>query len=140
MTAALAQVAPHVVADADRYAAAFAKREPFRHVVIEDFFAADYAAELLATFPAFERGNARNENGETGNKSTVERIRTLGPAYATLDDLVKSPAMLDLVARLTWYFGGGTHENRDGRTSTRTSTSTATRSSRGIGASTSSST
>jgi len=119
-----AQVSPHVIADAARYAERFAQGDPFRHVVIDDFFAPEYAARLVAEFPAFERGNARNENGEIGNKSTVERIRDLGPAYATLDDLVKSPAMLDLVGRVTgipdllydpWYFGGGTHENRDGQ-------------------------
>lgn len=123
-TTPLAQIAPHVIADAPRYAERFARREPFRHVVIDDFFTPDYASRLLAEFPAFERGNARNENGETGNKSTVERIRELGPAYAALDDLVKSPALLDLVGRLTgiahllydpFYFGGGTHENRDGQ-------------------------
>ncbi len=123
-TATLTQISPHVVADAPRYAGRFAQRDPFRHVVIENFFAPDYAARLLAEFPAFERGNARNENGEIGNKSTIEKIRGLGPAYATLDDLVRSPALLDLVGRVTgiphllydpWYFGGGTHENRDGQ-------------------------
>lgn len=122
--AELSPISMHVVAEADRYAAQFARREPFRHVVIEDFFAPEYAEALLAEFPAFERGNARNEDGKLGNKSTIEKIRGLGPAYASLDDLVQSPAMLELVGRLTgipdllydpWYFGGGTHENRDGQ-------------------------
>ena len=120
----LSLLSGHVIAQADRHAERFARREPFRHVVIDDFFAPGYAAELLDEFPPFERGNALNENGELGNKSTVERVRGLGPAYASLDDLVQSPAMLDLVGRLTgipdllydpWYFGGGTHENRDGQ-------------------------
>jgi hypothetical protein len=114
------QVLTHV----DMYATRFARREPFRHVVIDDFFGADFAAQLLAEFPPFERGNARNENGELGNKSTVEVIRELGPAYAALDDLVRSPELLELVGRITgirdllydpWYFGGGTHENRTGQ-------------------------
>ncbi len=113
-----------VTVDADRHAAAFARREPFRHVVIDDFLAADYAAALLANFPPFERGNARNEAGELGGKSTVERIRELGAPYAKLDTLVQSRAFLDLVGRLTgipgllydpYYFGGGTHENRNGQ-------------------------
>jgi hypothetical protein len=117
-------VHPGVATNAARHAEAFARREPFRHVVIEDFFAADYARELLATFPAFERGNARNEVGDTGGKSTVERIRRLGPAWATLDELVRSPPFLGLVGRITgipdllydpYYFGGGTHENRAGQ-------------------------
>ena len=120
----LPQLSRQVLADASLYAQRFARREPFRHVVIDGFFAPDYAARLLAEFPPFERGNARNENGELGNKSTVEKVRELGPAYAALDDLVQSPALLDLVGRITgipellydpWYFGGGTHENRDGQ-------------------------
>ena len=115
---------PRVLADADAHAAAFARRDPFRHVVIDGFFTPDYAASLLAQFPAFERGNARNEVGEIGGKSTVERIRGLGAPWATLDDLVRSQPFLDLVGRLTgieallydpFYFGGGTHENREGQ-------------------------
>ena len=117
-------VAAHVVADAPRHAEAFARREPFRHVVIEDFLEPAFATDLLDTFPPFERGNARNEAGEIGGKSTVERIRALGAAYARLDDLVRSRAFLDLIGRITgigdllydpYYFGGGTHENREGQ-------------------------
>lgn len=115
---------PHTLAAVDRHAAAFARREPFRHVVIDDFLAAGYAADLLAQFPPFEQGNARNEAGELGGKSTVERIRALGEPYARLDDLIRTPAFLDLVGRITGipdllydadYFGGGTHENRSGQ-------------------------
>ena len=115
---------PHVLAEPDRHAAAFAQAEPFRHLVVDDFLAADYAADLLAQFPPFERGNARNEAGELGGKSTVERVRELGAPYAALDDLIQSRAFLDLVGRLTgipdllydpFYFGGGTHENREGQ-------------------------
>lgn len=105
-------------------AAAFQRREPFRHVVIEPFFDTASAARLLAEFPPFERGNARNEDGGIGNKSTIEKIRELGPAYAALDDLVQSPAFLRRLSAITgiadlrydpWYFGGGTHENRNGQ-------------------------
>jgi hypothetical protein len=105
-------------------AAKFARREPFRHVVIDDFLSAPFAQRLLAEFPAFERGNARNEAGELGSKSTVERIRELGSAYSELDSLIQTRGFLDLVGRLTgidgllydpWYFGGGTHENRAGQ-------------------------
>ena len=109
---------------ADRLAAEFHERNPFRHVVIDDFFTPEYCAQLLAQFPPFERGNARNEAGKPGNKSTIEKIRDLGPAFATLDDLVQSRDFLDLIGRITgiddllydpWYFGGGTHENRNGQ-------------------------
>lgn len=108
----------------DTLAAQFRERNPFRHVVIDDFFTADACAELLAQFPPFERGNARNEAGEVAGKSTVEKIRAIGPAYAALDDLVQTREFLDLIGRITgienllydpWYFGGGTHENRNGQ-------------------------
>jgi hypothetical protein len=79
---------------------------------------------LLADFPKFERGNSRNEAGELGNKSTIERVLELGPSYRELDELVKSREFLDLIGTITgidellydpWYFGGGTHENRGGQ-------------------------
>lgn len=117
-------IAPDVLADVERHAAAFARREPFRHVVIDGFFTDAYARRLLEQFPDFERGNARNEAGELGAKSTVERIRELGPGYAALDDLIQTRPFLDWVGRVTgigdllydpWYFGGGTHENRSGQ-------------------------
>lgn len=117
-------VHPDVYAQQDALAAFFAAADPFRHVVIDRFFRDEYCARLLAQFPAFERGNARNEAGEIGNKSTIEKIRGLGPAFAELDDLIQSQDFLDLVGRITgiddllydpWYFGGGTHENREGQ-------------------------
>jgi len=126
MTEALlaACIDPRTLAAVDRHAAAFARRDPFRHVVIDDFLVPDHAAALLAQFPPFERGNARNEAGELGGKSTVERIRALGEPYARLDDLIRTPAFLDYLGRITGipgllydadYFGGGTHENRAGQ-------------------------
>ncbi len=102
----------------------FRDADPFRHIVIDDFLTPDYCAELLRQFPPFERGNARNEAGELGSKSTVEKIRDLGPAYAALDDLIQTREFLDLIGTITgipdlrydpWYFGGGTHENREGQ-------------------------
>lgn len=123
-TSDLPAISAHVRERASEHAERFARREPFRHVVIDDFFAPEYAARLLAEFPPFERGNARNENGELGNKSTIEKIRGLGTAYATLDDVVRSKPLLDLIGRITgiddllydpWYFGGGTHENLSGQ-------------------------
>ncbi|MGE4072999.1 MAG: 2OG-Fe(II) oxygenase [Lysobacterales bacterium] len=105
-------------------AQAFARREPFRHVLIDDFFAEDFLARVLAEFPAFDQGNARNEAGELGHKSTVERIRQLGSAYAEIDDQIQSREFLELISAITGipdllydphYFGGGTHENRPGQ-------------------------
>ncbi|MEO7064885.1 MAG: 2OG-Fe(II) oxygenase [Dokdonella sp.] len=113
-----------VIADTRHHAESFARRVPFRHVVIDNFFVPRISAALLADFPPFERGNARNEAGELGGKSTVERIRQLGAPYAALDDLIQSRTFLDLLGGITGipdllydpcYFGGGTHENREGQ-------------------------
>jgi hypothetical protein len=115
---------PAVSARADDLAAQFQRRDPFRHVIIDDFFDAETCARLLAEFPPFERGNARNEAGQVGNKSTVEQIRGLGTTYTALDDLIQTRGFLDLIGKITgipellydpWYFGGGTHENRHGQ-------------------------
>ena len=109
---------------ADALAAQFQRRDPFRHVVIEDFFDTATCERLLGEFPPFERGNARNEAGQLGNKSTIEKIRGLGPTYTALDDLIQTREFLDLIGKITgipellydpWYFGGGTHENRHGQ-------------------------
>jgi hypothetical protein len=62
--------------------------------------------------------------GEQGGKSVHERIRGLGPAYARLDELIQHEDFLGLVSGITGipdllydphYFGGGTHDNRDGQ-------------------------
>lgn len=121
---AIQGISSQVVAARDELAARFAWALPFRHVVIDGFLETEFANELLREFPAFERGNAINEAGEVGLKSTVEHIRDLGSAYATLDGRVQSRQWLDLVGHVTsipdllydpHYFGGGTHENRSGQ-------------------------
>jgi hypothetical protein len=117
-------IAPHVIARADAIRDDFASARPFSHCVIDDFFAAPYAQALLDAFPAFERGNSLNEDGVRANKSVVERIHALGGAYRQLDACVQSPSFLELIGRMTGipdllydvdYFGGGTHDNRDGQ-------------------------
>lgn len=114
---------PRVAAGRIAYRDTFAAADPFPHVVIDDFFAPEFAEALLATFPAFEQGNAVGDDGRPGGKSTFERVRALGPAYQQLDDLIRSPAFLHLIGEITgiegllydpWYLGGGTHENRHG--------------------------
>ncbi len=102
----------------------FQRREPFRHVVIDGFLQAEIAAGLLAEFPAFNRAHAINEDGVVGNKAVCERIRALGPNFSRLDALVQTPDFLGLVSRISsipdllhdpHYFGGGTHDNRNGQ-------------------------
>ena len=105
------------------YGGEFMAAQPFPHVVIDNFFEADFARALLDAFPSFERGNSVGDDGGPGGKSTMDRLRELGPAYERLDDAVKSRRFLQLIGDITgipellydpWYLGGGTHENRDG--------------------------
>jgi hypothetical protein len=116
-------VAAAVVARRAEIAQAFAAAQPFRHVVIDDFLDPALADALLAQFPPLDRADSRGEDGKPGAKATCERIRALGPAYARLDDLLRSDDFRRLLGELTgidgllydpWYLGGGTHENRAG--------------------------
>src|SRR3984885_5029237 len=120
----MSMIASRVTGSAALLAGEFQNARPFRHIVIDDFLTPDYCAELLRQFPPFERGNARNEAGELGAKSTVEKIRDLGQSYTAFDDLIQTREFLDLTGTITgipdlrydpWYFGGGTHENREGQ-------------------------
>lgn len=115
---------PAIAGRLDEIHQSFVDARPFRHCVIDGFLAPDYARRLLEQFPAFEQGDHLNEEGKPGGKSTHERIRGLGADFAALDDLVQSAAFLELVGRITgipallydpMYFGGGTHENRQGQ-------------------------
>jgi hypothetical protein len=117
-------VSQRVLDDAGELGRAFATARPFRHVVIDDFLEREFCAQLLAEFPPFDPRRALNEAGEVGAKAVVEQIRAIGPAYAALDDAIQMPEFLALVSRLTGipdllydphYFGGGTHENREGQ-------------------------
>jgi 2OG-Fe(II) oxygenase superfamily len=118
------QLNPAVIEEVESLATRFSQRDPFRHIVIDDFLAPDSAAALLREFPPFERGNALNEAGLPGLKSTIEQIGALGGSYAELDRLVQSAPFLDWLSTLTGipdllydphYFGGGTHENKAGQ-------------------------
>ncbi|MEZ5442839.1 MAG: 2OG-Fe(II) oxygenase [Lysobacterales bacterium] len=102
----------------------FRQAQPFRHVVIEPFFEPAVAERLLDQFPAFERGDARSENGTLGGKSCYPMIAGLGGIYRELDRNIQSPEFLAQLSQLTGieelrydpdYFGGGTHENRRGQ-------------------------
>jgi hypothetical protein len=108
----------------DELAAAFRDGDPFRHVVIDGFFREDYARALLDSFPAFDVRRALNEAGEVGGKAVVEKIRELSEPYRLLDDLIQRRDFLDFIGHITgipellydpFYFGGGTHENREGQ-------------------------
>jgi hypothetical protein len=78
----------------------------------------------LEEFPAFDKRAAMNENGEIGGKATQEKMQRLGPSYQHLDEIVQSQTFRNLIGEITGipelqydphYFGGGTHENRQGQ-------------------------
>ena len=120
----LPEVSSAVAAQADQYRSQFLEAHPFKHVVIEDFFEAAFAEQLLAEFPRFDPGLARNEGGATGGKAVNTNIRAISPAYQRLYDAIAAKPFLELVSRLSGIpdlildpkmFGGGTHENLHGQ-------------------------
>ena len=114
----------HVVDKREILRHEFQNADPFPHLVLDNFFSEGVCKQLVAEFPAFERGNARNEQGGLGKKAVFEAVRDLGPAFTRIDDLVKSSEFLALIGEMTGiehllydpdYIGGGTHENRSGQ-------------------------
>ncbi len=117
-------VSPQVRESVDRYRDAFVNAQPFKHVMIEDFFERTFAEQLLAEFPSFDKKLSINESGQTSGKSVNPNIRTISPAYQQLYDLLGSQSFLNFVSRLSGIpdllldpkmFGGGTHENLHGQ-------------------------
>ena len=47
----------------------FINNQPFKHVVIDEFFSSDFCQKLLDEFPNFNEELATNENGEVGKKA-----------------------------------------------------------------------
>jgi len=102
----------------------FAAAQPFRHVVVDQFLDAQFCGDLIAQFPPFAAGDARNERGEEAGKSVINAIARLGPAFRQFDRLMRDAEFLALMGRITGisallydedYVGGGTHENREGQ-------------------------
>jgi hypothetical protein len=117
-------ISPAVLGTTQALAAQFATAQPFRHIVIDNFLDRAYVDDLLTQFPAFERGNYIGDDGRAGGKSTFDAMPRIGPAYASLDQVIQTPAFLAWLGELTgiddllfdpFYLGGGTHENRDGQ-------------------------
>ena len=108
----------------DRYRDEFLHAEPFKHVVIEDFFEPAFAEQLLEQFPSFDPDRAIGDNGRRGGKATNPDIRSISPAYQKLYETLAGRPFLDFVGRLSGIpdlildpkmFGGGTHENLHGQ-------------------------
>lgn len=114
---------PNLLRDVRTLSTCFRSAKPFPNLVIEQFFAPAFIARLQAEFPAFEQGNRMGDDGQPGGKSTMERVKGLGPAYEQLDAAIKSPEFLQWLSQVTgisgllydpWYLGGGTHESHNG--------------------------
>jgi len=103
---------------------AFVHADPFKHVMIDNFFEQSFAERLLAEFPKFSRQFVTNELGMEGRKAVNTNIREISPAYQELYRLIASPQFLDFVGRLSGIpglvfdpkmYGGGTHDNQHGQ-------------------------
>jgi hypothetical protein len=117
-------ISKDVLARVDELAQQYKRAEPFRHIVIDNFFEPSLASRLLEEFPAFELGNNVGDDGKPGRKSTFERIKKLGSQYEALDKAIQQRQFLDVVGQIVgipdviydpFYLGGGTHENREGQ-------------------------
>ena len=118
-------LSPETVAGLPAYQEAFLGAQPFRHVLIDSFFAEGFAELLLADFPPFNPALAKNEiYGGVWGKAVNPKIRAIGPVYRKLFDLIESRAFLDFISKLTGIpdllfdpamYGGGTHENLHGQ-------------------------
>jgi Rps23 Pro-64 3,4-dihydroxylase Tpa1-like proline 4-hydroxylase len=115
---------PDVQNCADVLTQRFRAAQPFRHVVIDRFLDDEFCRELMHQFPSFDQSRAVNEHGEIGRKSAIPDLSRLGAPYRRFDELMRDPAFLDLMGRLTGiprllydpeYVGGGTHENLSGQ-------------------------
>ena len=111
--------------NAAHYRDKFLSAEPFKHVVIENFFEPAFAERLLTEFPAFNPALATNEiYGGVWGKAVNTKIGEISPAYAELYELIASRPFLDVIGTMTGIpdllsdpalYGGGTHENLHGQ-------------------------
>lgn len=111
---------PRLRGEREALAGQFQNADPFRHVVIPDFFAPEFSRRMLDEFPPFEDRFALNEMGEVGGKAVRTDVRLISETYRQLDDFIQKAEFLELMSEITGipdllydpdYVGGGTHEN-----------------------------
>lgn len=102
----------------------FSKAIPFRHVVIDNFLDEALARALLREFPVSRDGGTINRFGAAGKKAFHRNLALLGPAYRLVDEQFRMGNVLEWIGDVAdiggliydeTNFGGGTHENFDGR-------------------------
>lgn len=118
------EISEAAVRNIETYRDTFLRADPFKHVVIDDFFERSFAERLLADFPRFDPHLATNELGMAGRKAVNTNIREISPAYQELYELIASKPFLEFVSQLSGIpglisdprmFGGGTHDNQHGQ-------------------------
>jgi len=116
-------VSPAVIQSTEALLQGFRTASPFKHICIDGFFSEDVARDVAAQFPTSESG-APNLYGAAGGKSVHEDLTSLSPVFRTLHKYFGSTAFLNWLSTLTGIegleydpsnYGGGTHENFDGR-------------------------
>ncbi|HLN01120.1 MAG TPA: 2OG-Fe(II) oxygenase [Bryobacteraceae bacterium] len=122
--APIPQISEAALREADGYREVFLHADPFKHVLIENFFAPEFAERLLADFPSFDTRLAKNEMGQLGGKAVQMNIRTISPVYEELYAVIGGRPFLEFVSRLAGIpdlildpkmYGGGTHDNQHGQ-------------------------
>lgn len=117
-------IEPSVLASVAALHDRFRKATPFRHIIVDDFFVDGFARELLEQFPKAGEDISLNRFGAAGRKAAHRDLTTLGSAYRAANELFGSPAFLTWLGEATGIdgllydesnFGGGTHENFNGR-------------------------
>src|SRR5271169_6975547 len=101
MTSPSPELSARTVGEVDRYREAFLHADPFKHVVIDEFFEPGFAAALLVEFPSFDSGSSTNEGGRKEGKAVNTDIGSISPAYRKLYDVIAGRPFLDVVSRLS---------------------------------------
>jgi hypothetical protein len=99
----------------------YADAAPFPHVVIDNFFADDFAEQLVDQFPPFAGDDALSEFGKQGKKSVNSDFKAIGTAYAQLEEFLDSEAFTRFITEVTGLVdpilvmqAGGTQESLNG--------------------------
>lgn len=104
----------------------FKAADPFPHLVIDNFFTADFLARIESDFPTKNENYDRfciEDGGQIGTNYANGDPDSFPPAFKQLDALVQDRVFLDFISRLTGinhldydpqYFGGGIRESRSG--------------------------
>ncbi len=113
-----------IIESADEIAAQFYSAQPFKHVVLENFFREDVARSLVAEFPYAPENGVKNSYGAPGDKIVHSDLTNLGPTFREIDTYFSAQTTLDWLATITGIpdilydpsnYGGGLHENCDNR-------------------------